>query len=122
MWNPVQEGCVDDDGCPSWIGAVGSSEARAASAAMAADSGTARRFDFAVTVCLPEDADGALSAAGAEPASTAKALPPAASAANTILPKINRRMIRFFLVWFSRKLVGNDRWSRRKYDHRSHAR
>jgi hypothetical protein len=62
---------------------------------MAAESGTGRFFGVVLAFCW---LDAALSAPGAETASIAKALPPAASAANTkhlknSLPKNSLRMI-----------------------------
>jgi hypothetical protein len=60
-------------------------------ASKAAESGTGRFFDFGFAGCLPDGADDALSAA--DPASIARALLPAASAANTKLPKNRRRMM-----------------------------
>jgi hypothetical protein len=89
---PLHVGLADGD-CLGWIGAVGSSVVRVAS--KAAESGTGRFFDFGLAGCLLDGADGALSAA--DPASIAKALLPAANAANTRLRKNTRRMMGLFL-------------------------
>jgi hypothetical protein len=76
-----------------WIDAAGSSVVRVAS--KAAESGTGRFFDFGLAACLLDAADDALAAA--DPASIAKALLPAVSAANIKLPKNMRRMMGLFL-------------------------
>jgi hypothetical protein len=60
---------------------------------MAADNGTGRFFGLVLAVCLLDGTDAALSAPGVDPASIAKALPAAARATNTKLPKNSLRMI-----------------------------
>jgi hypothetical protein len=89
---PVHEGLVDGDS-RGWIGSAGSSVVRVAS--KAAESGTGRFFDFELAGCLPDGADDTLSPT--DPASIAKAPLPAASVANTKLPKNMRRMMGLFL-------------------------
>ncbi len=60
---------------------------------MAAASGSGRFFGFILACCLAGDAGAALPAAGADPASTAEALPPATITPTSRIPKAIKRMV-----------------------------